>query len=145
MPDLLTAAEKSEYQAALDDVFLTFCRPITIIKQNNIAVVSSDPNVYNWIYGNDQIGIATTETFVSGIFQGSINWLDPAKDNNYKELRPEILGNYCQLDLRLDAYTFLQDYYEIIVDGIPTRRKIGVRPHALFDPTYYQITLVAAN
>src|SRR5665648_465588 len=115
MPSLISDQEKADYGDALNDVFLTFAREILIWKQSNTVIVSSDPNNFNFIYSNEQPSVSTIEVPVSGVFQGSISWGTPG-DFNQNEIRPNIYGGICQLDLLDDGYNFLSGYQQIVVD-----------------------------
>jgi hypothetical protein len=145
--DLLTPEQKAFCTQMLDDTFDTFSRTIYIWKTANTIVVSADENQYNFIYGNSQNSVVTQEVPVSGQFQGSINW-GQQEDSNEKDIRPNIYGNLCQLDLRQDGYNFLSGYNQIIVDGISCSISPdypGVRPHGIFEINYYNILLRRNN
>lgn len=147
MANLLSDAQKTAFGDALNNCFDTFARPITIWKQGDTVIVASNEDQFNFIYGNTQPSITTTLTPVSGVFQGSISWGTPG-DFDQKEIRPDILGTLCQLDLLDDGYNFLSGYNQIIVDGVSCSLSPNhpyPRRHGLFDTRYKCLYLRANN
>lgn len=149
MPSLISDAQKIELGDALNNVFLTFSRDILIWRQANTVIVSSDPNQFNFIYANNQPANVIEYQPISGIFQGSINWSEPNSFNE-KELRPNIDGSLCQVDLLDDGYAFMTSgvYEQIIVDGVScsiNAENSFPRLHGLFDTRYKCVYLRRNN
>lgn len=147
MPSLIPDTQKLILGEALNNVFLTFVRPLTIWKTADIVIVSSDPNNINFIYGNDQAGIVTQTIPVSGTFDGSISWGEP-NAYNQNEIRPNINGSLCQVDLLRDGYDFISGYNQIVVDGVSCSinpENPYPRQHGLFDTRYFCVYLRRNN
>lgn len=147
MPSLLTDLQKTQAEDALHNVFLTFALPIIIWKDSNTVIVASDENQFNFIYGNYQPSVQTVQQPVSGQFLGSISWGEP-NSFNQNEIRPNIDGPICQLDLTDDGYNFLSGYNQIIVNGVSTsidQNHPYARFHGLFDTAKYKCLYLRRN
>lgn len=147
MPSLVTDQEKIQYGNDLNNVFLSFVRPAIIWKDGNKINIASDPNTYNWIYGTAEAGVTFDYQPVSGVFDISISWGAP-NNFNQGELRPNIDGGTCQIDMLDDAYNFLSGYNRIVVDGIVCeidQNNPTCRPHGLFDVRYKNLVLRRVN
>lgn len=138
MPSLVSDSQKAILGDALNDVFLSFVRPVTIWKTANTVIISSDPNTYNFIYAENQPANVIEYQPVSGVFDASISWGTPGNFNE-NEIRANIYGGLCQVDLTDEGYNFISGYQSIVVDGVPCSidfQNPAARPHGLFDVRY---------
>jgi len=147
MSSLISDLQKLQYENALFQVFETFSISIYIYKAPETIIVATDETAFNFIYNNSQPAVQTTQTFVSGVFPGSVNWGEP-NAFNLKELRPNIDGSICQLDLTNEGYNFLTGYEQIIVDGVScsiNAENPYPKMHGLFDTTKYKCMYLRRN
>jgi hypothetical protein len=146
MSDLLTAEEKAEYSLAIQDIHDTWKRPVLIWKNAEQTIIDSTEN-FNYFYRNSpQLNQPTTYEAVSGVFDMRIRWGDPTKDNNLKDLKPEVHGNLCRMKMEQDAFDFLSnDAKHIEIDGRKCVVEGFSRPHGLFDIQYYTVFVRETN
>lgn len=140
MSSLISDAQKIELGDALNNVFLTFSRPLVVWRTPNTVIISSNPDTYNFIYGENQPSTVVKYQPVSGVFPGSISWGEPNAFNE-REIRPNINGSLCQVDVLDDGYNFITSgtYEQIIVDGVScsvNAENPYPRLHGLFDTRY---------
>jgi len=143
----LNKQQKIAYSKVFYDLHDTFSRDIVIYKRPNTILISSKPE-YNFLYSQQQDGLEVQNDMVSGVFPARIKWESAAnKTNDIKEIKPEILGNYCRLKVKANVLEFLGDAggQRIEVDGRPVVWVGSSQIHGLFYQDFYNMYLMEVD
>ena len=141
MPSLLTAAEKTTINEAMDDLHDTFARDIQVIKEA-AKTVSSQSSQFNSVYGT--AGSSTSITYVtqSGSYKARVRYL--RQDEEYfsdsqldSQLKIKMPAGSVRLKVSGDAHDYLKDAKRIQLDNRRFTIFSDYRPHGLFDARYY--------
>jgi hypothetical protein len=137
--------QKAAYSKPFYDLHDTFSRNIVVFKHPQATLISSTED-YNFLYSQQ----TTTEIQyvpVSGVFPARIKWESASRVEDYKDIRPTILGNYCRIKVKADAMNFISGArgQRIEVDGRPVNWIGSSEIHGLFTPDFYHIFLREAD
>lgn len=144
--NLLTDAEKEELSGAIDDIHDSWKRDILIYREPEVAVISTNNN-HNFAFQlNEQVGLSTTLSGVSGSFEARIWQPSMMSDFELKINLPDV-NNFqvkavCRLKLDDAGWNFIRDARKVIVDGSTYDRITEDRQHGLFSPKYHTIWLM---
>lgn len=142
----LTRQQKNAYSKVFYDIHDTFSRDIVIYKRPDAVLISSSPD-YNFLY-SQQENTEIQYNMISGVFPARIKWESAAnKTNDIKEIKPEILGNYCRLKVKSNVLDFIGDAggQRIEVDGRPVVWVGSSQIHGLFYKDFYNIYLMEVD
>jgi len=148
MASLLTSAQKTALQSAFNDLHDTFAREIYIYKEAQTTVISTSPN-YNAIYkqNNNQSQTVSRKVVVK-TFKARITYdtdrsqstlTSPEIDSQLKLKMPD---GYVRIKVGGDGYNYLKDSKRVEFDGRKFTIESDVRPHGLFEPTFYTFFLL---
>ena len=154
MPSLISDAEKQVYESARQDIFDTFSRPFVCYKTPEKIIISSDTN-YKFSYSNpDGEGDSDYVEYVpeSRIFQACIAYgkdLEQLSANKLgkegEDIRLTLKDGTIRLKVIKEDWDFLQDAIDYEFDGNHFEKIRVPRPHGLFTPKYYSLTLTFKN
>ena len=154
MADLLTAAQRAAYQAALDNLFDTFKRDLEIFVEAQTAVISTSPTYSRFGQHDQNAAITVDNTAVtpqSFIIQGCIlygakqPWLEinPGGDSggNTQMLKIKNGDGTVRIKVEQDGYDLLYGCKLIKLDGFTFQLNSTPRPHGLVGaPTRWTFT-----
>lgn len=137
--NIFTNSFKSIASGALDTLFDSLARNIIIYKTPQ-QVIISEGSGYNFAFGNSDPNIQTQTVVASGIFPAKIRYdAEQARiygniraQDSEESLREMLLKGRVKITVRPDAFAFLQDCKEVIIDGKTVRVKSDYRPHFPF-------------
>lgn len=145
MSSLLSQAEKDALSAVIVNVAETFERPITIYKEAQQTVISSDPN-YNRFNAADQNAgntvIPIRYSFPARILYGkksSNPYMEPylSKVDGKGQLKIRTPDEFVRIKIGPSGNAIMADSKRIEFDGTLFEVDSVVRPHGLFDVQYY--------
>lgn len=151
---LLSASEKSQLNAVIEDVHETFARPITVYKEASQVVIVTDPN-FNPIYDTAGQTTSIVNTPVYRTFNVRIRYNDDITKNYWSESTsnvdyatqiklPEVIG-LVRIKLAAADYEYIKDAKRFDLDGRRFTLHSSFRGHGLFDNQYYTIFLKPAS
>jgi len=148
MASLLTTAQKAALQSAFDDIHDTFARDIYIFKEAQNISISTNPN-YNPIYDkNSSLSQTFTKQVQKQSFSARIMYntdrAEPylsAPDID-SQLKLRVPDGTVRIKLDKDGYDYIKEAKRIEFDGRRFTIESDVRPHGLFEPTYYTFFLL---
>lgn len=156
MPNLITGAEREAYEAARDDVFSTFARPIVVYKVDNMVILNSDLN-YKYSYAIEPESMGSTDyvsyNIQSGIISGVVkyeNQLDKYFSNPQGSRKENFdittAAGLVRMKIRqADFDTYLKNSTSVVFDDKNFSIFRTERPHGLFSPKYYTLYLQFQN
>ena len=148
MASILTAAEKASLQSAFNDIHDTFARTIYIFKEAKKVTISTSPD-FNPIYNqNTSLNQTVTHQVKSGAFSARIMY-DTDRQEPYvsspeidSQLKLKIPDGTVRIKLDKSGYEYIKEAKRIEFDGRRFAIESDVRPHGLFEPTYYTFFLL---
>jgi|TARA_R110000824_G_scaffold182512_3_gene363443 hypothetical protein len=148
MASLLTSVQKAALQSAFDDVHDTFARDIYVFKEAKKIVISTDPN-YNPIYDkNSSLSKTVTKEVQRKTFQARVMYnVDRAEPylsapEIDSQLKLKIPDGTVRIKIDQAGYNYVKGSKRIELDGRRFTIESDVRPHGLFEPTYYTFFLM---
>jgi len=144
---LLSASEKSQLNAAFDDIHETFAREITVYKEASQIVIITDPN-FNPLYNTAGQTTSYVNTPIYRTFKARIFYNDDfTKD--YWEYRGGVDGQFkmqtvtgsVRIKMRAEDYDFIKEGIRFDIDGKRFVLISSLRPHGLIGVQYYTIYL----
>jgi len=148
MANLLTHAQKAALQSAFNDIHDTFARDIFIYKEAQVTILSTNPN-YNPIYQqNSNQSQTVSRKVIKSSFKARITYdtdrsqsvlTSPEIDSQLKLKMPD---GYVRIKVANDGYEYLKDAKRVEFDGRKFTIESDVRPHGLFEPTFYTFFLL---
>ena len=148
MASLLTSVQKAALQSAFDDVHDTFARDIYIFKEAKKIVISTDPN-YNPIYDkNSSLSKTVTKEVQKQTFQARVMYNTDRAEPYISapeidsQLKLKIPDGTVRIKIDQAGYNYIKGSKRIELDGRRFTIESDVRPHGLFEPTYYTFFLM---
>jgi hypothetical protein len=148
MGSLLTASQKAALQSTFNDLHDTFARDIYIFKDAKNIVMSTNPN-FNPIYNqNSSLTTTISKEVQSKVFKARIMY-DTDRVEPYvsspeidSQLKLKIPDGSVRIKLEKDGYEYIKGAKRLEFDGRRFSIASDVRPHGLFEPTYYTFFLL---
>ena len=141
MASLLTNAEKTTMNEAMDDLHDTFARDVQIIKEAKKTVTSPNSQ-FNSVYGTAGSSTSLVYETQSGTYKARVQYL--RQDEEYfsdsqldSQLKIKIPAGSVRLKVSGDAHDYLKDAKRIQLDERRFTIFSDYRPHGLFDSRYY--------
>ena len=141
MASLLTTAEKTTLNEAMDALHDTFARDIQIIKEA-VKTVSTSSAQFNSVYGNAGATTRLVYTPQSGSYKARVQYL--RQDEDYfsdsqldSQLKIKIPAGSVRIKVSGDAHSNLKDAKRVQLDGRRFTIFSDYRPHGLFDARFY--------
>ena len=148
MASLLSSAEKSALQSAINDLHDTFARDIYIYREAESTIISTSPT-YNSIYQENNIQSKTiSKKVISASFKARITYDTDRSQNNLtapevgSQLKLKLPDGYVRIKVAKDGYDYLKKAKRVEFDGRKFTIESDVRPHGLFEPTHYTFFLL---
>jgi hypothetical protein len=141
MASLLTNAEKTTLNEAMDSLHDTFARDVQIIKEAKKTVTTTNAE-FNSVYGT--AGATTSITYVnqSGTYKARVQYL--RQDEDYfsdgqldSQLKIKMPAGSVRIKVSGDAHDYLKDAKRVQMDDRRFTIQSDYRPHGLFDARYY--------
>jgi|TARA_R110000824_G_scaffold107299_4_gene253502 hypothetical protein len=141
MASLLTNAEKTTMNEAMDDLHDTFARDVQIIKEAKKTVTSPNSQ-FNSVYGTAGSSTSLVYETQSGTYKARVQYL--RQDEEYfsdsqldSQLKIKIPAGSVRLKVSGDAHDYLKDAKRIQLDDRRFTIFSDYTPHGLFDSRYY--------
>ena len=141
MASLLTTAEKTTLNEAMDALHDTFARDIQIIKEA-VKTVSTLSSQFNSVYGNAGATTSLVYTPQSGSYKARVHYL--RQDEYYfsdsqldSQLKIKMPAGSVRIKVSGDAHDYLKDAKRVQFDDRRFTIFSDYRPHGLFDARYY--------
>ena len=141
MASLLTNAEKTTLNEAMDALHDTFARDIQIIKEAVKTVTTSNAQ-FNSVYGTAGSSTSLTYTPQSGSYKARVQYL--RQDEDYfsdsridSQLKIKMPAGSVRIKVTGDAHDYLKDAKRVQMDDRRFTIQSDYRPHGLFDARYY--------
>ena len=141
MASLLTAAEKTTLNEAMDSLHDTFAREVQIIKEA-VKTVTTASAQFNSVYGTAGASTSVTYTPQSGTYKARVQYL--RQDEDYftdsqldSQLKIKMPAGSVRIKVSGDAHTYLKDAKRVQFDDRRFTIFSDYRPHGLFDARYY--------
>jgi hypothetical protein len=138
MSDLFTPKEKESLSAELLHIHDTFSRDITVYKEAQKVIISTDPG-FNHLYGDSASATNVKKVPVKKIFKARIRY-----DLDNKNLVSNVGSNetsQVRIKLKLADYNYISDAKRIEFDGRMFHVDSDARAHGLFGVQFYTIFL----
>ena len=146
MASLLTTAEKTTLNEAMDALHDTFARDIQIIKEA-VKTVSTSSSQFNSVYGNAGATTSLVYTPQSGSYKARVQYL--RQDADYfsdsqldSQLKIKMPPGSVRIKVSGDAHDYLKDAKRVQFDDRRFTIFSDYRPHGLFDARYYTYYLM---
>ena len=141
MASLLTAADKTTLNEAMDALHDTFARDVQIIKEA-VKTVSTSNAQFNSVYGTAGASTNITYTPQSGTYQARIQYLRQEEDyfsdsQLDSQIKVKMPAGSVRMKVSGDAHSYLKDAKRVQFDGRRFTIFSDYRPHGLFDARYY--------
>jgi hypothetical protein len=143
---LLSASEKSQLNAAFDDIHETFAREITVYKEASQIVIITDPN-FNPLYNTAGQTTSYVNTPIYRTFKARIFYNDDFTKDYWTESKVEgqfkmqtVTGSV-RIKMRAEDYDFIKEGIRFDIDGKRFVLISSLRPHGLIGVQYYTIYL----
>tara|TARA_R110002110_G_scaffold344448_3_gene554452 strand:+ start:103 stop:561 length:459 start_codon:yes stop_codon:yes gene_type:complete len=148
MATLLTLADKASLQSAFNDLHDTFARDIYIFKEAKKITISTSPT-FNPIYGqSSSLPQTVTNQVQSGTFKARITY-DTDRTEPYisspeidSQLKLRVPDGTVRIKIDKNGYEYVKTAKRLDFDGRRFTVESDVRPHGLFEPTYYTFFLL---
>ena len=143
---LLSASEKSQLNAAFDDIHETFAREITVYKEASQIVIITDPN-FNPLYNTagqttSYVNTPIYRTFKARIFYNDDFTKDYWENSNVNgQIKMQTVTGSVRIKMRAEDYDFIKDGIRFDIDGKRFVLISSLRPHGLIGVQYYTIYL----
>jgi len=141
MASLLTAADKTTLNEAMDSLHDTFARDVQIIKEA-VKTVSSSDSQFNSVYGTAGASTSITYTPQSGSYKARVQYL--SQDEDYfadsqldSQLKIKMPAGSVRIKVSGDAHGYLKDAKRVQFDDRRFTIFSDYRPHGLFDARYF--------
>ena len=141
MASLLTTAEKTTLNEAMEALHDTFARDIQIIKEA-VKTVSTSSAQFNSVYGNAGATTSLVYTPQSGSYKARVQYL--RQDEDYfsdsqldSQLKIKMPAGSVRIKVSGDAHDYLKDAKRVQFDDRRFTIFSDYRPHGLFDARYY--------
>ena len=141
MASLLTNAEKTTMNEAMDALHDTFARDVQRIKEAKKPVTSPNSQ-FNSVYGTAGSSTSLVYETQSGTYKARVQYL--RQDEEYfsdsqldSQLKIKIPAGSVRLKVSGDAHDYLKDAKRIQLDDRRFTIFSDYRPHGLFDSRYY--------
>jgi hypothetical protein len=138
MQGLLTAAQNSEYQSALFDVFWTFARPMQVYLLPNIAVVSTSPTFSRFGDHSQNAPVTADNSAVTPVtytITGCVlyNNKQPWEYLNVTDAQDKIRQSQGIVRIKVEASgnALFQQVKNLSIDGFQFTFDSNARPHGL--------------
>lgn len=147
--NLLSQAEIDDANAAMKDLFDTFCRdlPVRFYKTPK-EVIMVDPNYSSDFDGQNNLNLKTAQyqEFKCRVFYSERQPFDAILKGNDEQVRGEFFYNSIKIHMELDAFEYLKNTHRFIFDGQTygfdsSFRGLGI----LGQINYYEIALKRVN
>lgn len=141
MGSLITAAQKAEYEAALQQIHEEFSRTIFAYKDSKKIIVSTDPN-FNFLYNNVKGVNKTINKTQFSLISARIMYMDKQTEVNFdSEVSSQIKVSHDigEVRIKLDAegYQYFKDAKRVEIDGRLMFKVTDVKKHGLFTPKFF--------
>lgn len=147
---LLSDSEKTQLNAALEDVHATFARPIVVYKEASHVVINTDPN-FNPLYNTAGQTTSIVSTPVYETFNVRIQYNYDIRRDYWSESTsnvdfaaqikvPENVG-LVRIKMLASDYEYFKEAKRFDLDGRRYSLTSSFRGHGLFDSQYYTIYL----
>ena len=141
MASLLTNAEKTTLNEAMDALHDTFARDIQIIKEA-VKTVSTSNAQFNSVYGTAGSSTSLTYTPQSGTYKARVQYLRQEEDyftdsELDSQLKIKMPAGSVRIKVSGDAHDYLKDAKRVQMDDRRFTIQSDYRPHGLFDARYY--------
>ena len=148
MSSLLSAAQKAALQSRFGDLHDTFARDIYIYKEAQNVSITTSPN-YNPKYDkNSVLSQTVTKKVQKETFKARITY-DTDRAEPYvsspeidSQLKLKIPDGSVRIKIDQTGYNYIKEAKRIEFDGRRFSIESDVRPHGLFEPTYYTFFLL---
>ena len=141
MASLLTVADKTSLNEAMDSLHDTFARDIQIIKEAKKTVATTNA-AFNSVYGT--AGATTSINYVSqsGTYKARVQYLRQEEDyfsdsQLDSQLKIKTPAGSVRIKVSGDAHSYLKDAKRVQFDSRRFTIFSDYRPHGLFDARYY--------
>ena len=150
MSDLISAADKADLEAAIDDVHDTFARPIIIYKNKKEILVATNPvfeSSYNALYQKLKNAATTaTKNVVTKItVKARVQYRVEQDESNEGGIGAQVNVQWGSGELRLKldepGYKAFKFATKIEIDGVVWRIVTDASRAGLFTPQYYVLYL----
>ena len=141
MASLLTAADKTTLNEAMDSLHDTFARDIQIIKEAKKTVATSSAQ-FNSVYGTAGATTSLIYTPQSGTYKARVQYLRQEEDyfsdsQLGSQLKIKMPAGSVRIKVSGDAHSYLKDAKPVQFDDRRFTIFSDYRPHGLFDARYY--------
>ena len=143
MASLLTSLQKAALQTAFEDLHDTFARDIYIFKEAKNIAISTNSN-YNPIYDrNSSLSQTITKEVQKKSFKARIMYntdrAEPylAAPEIDSQLKLKVPDGTVRIKIDKGGYEYIKEAKRIEFDGRRFSIESDIRPHGLFEPTYY--------
>lgn len=152
MGSLINSTQKNYLQSVFEYVHDTFSRPIYYYKEAKTLVLNTNPD-FNPIYQQNGAPSSTTikKVVQSGSFNARIQY-DTDKSESYvssheidSQLKLRLPDGYVRLKVDKNGLTQLRKTKRLEFDGRRFSVESDVRPHGLFEPSYYTFFLLPVD
>tara|TARA_R100000008_G_scaffold81896_1_gene65580 strand:- start:4855 stop:5313 length:459 start_codon:yes stop_codon:yes gene_type:complete len=148
MGDLISASDKSDMEAAIEDVHDTFARNITIYKNKKEVFVATNPvfeTSYNALYNKLKNSPTTRNTVSKYTVKARVQYrpLQNEEDEGGIGAQVNVQWGVGELRLKLNATAYADFKFatKIEIDGIIWRIVTDASRAGLFTPQYYVLYL----
>jgi hypothetical protein len=141
MASLLTAADKTTLNEAMDSLHDTFARDVQIIKEA-VKTVSTSSAQFNSVYKTAGSTTSLTYTPQSGTYKARVQYLRQEEDyfsdsQLDSQLKIKMPAGSVRIKVSGDAHSYLKDAKRVQLDDRRFTIHSDYRPHGLFDARYY--------
>tara|TARA_R110002020_G_scaffold207146_1_gene412526 strand:- start:2044 stop:2493 length:450 start_codon:yes stop_codon:yes gene_type:complete len=141
MASFLTAAQKAEYEAVMQNMHDTFARSIFAYKESQKVIVSTDPN-FNYLYNNVKGVSQIVRKSQFSALMARILYMDKQTEVNFdSEVNSTIKVSHdigeVRIKLDSDGYEYFKDAKRVEIDGRLMFKVTDVRKHGLFRPKFF--------
>lgn len=144
MASLIEQNEKDDMTAAMLDVFDTFKREITVYKEPERIIISSNPN-YSRFGDNSQNQFNPPVTPIASTIYACIlheknqRWV--YVDPNTSQIKVRSTEGKVRIKVDATGYEIMRGAKNITLDGFNYRTDSSPRPHGLFQPVLWTFFL----
>ena len=141
MASLLSDADKTTLNEAMDSLHDTFARDVQIIKEA-VKTVTTTNAQFNSVYGTAGATTSLVYTPQSGTYRARVQYLNQneeyfADSQLDSQLKIKIPAGSVRIKVSGDAHEYLKDAKRVQLDDRRFTIFSDVRPHGLFNSRYF--------
>ena len=141
MASFLTAAEKAEYEAVMQNMHDTFARTIYAYKESQKVIVSTDAN-FNFLYNNVKGVSQIVRKSQFKAISARVLYMDKQKEVMFdSEVDSQIKVQHdigeVRIKLNPEGYAYFKDAKRVEIDGKLFFKITDVKKHGLFKPKFF--------